>query len=90
MRVVALVVLVGLAGAWSYAQSGGADPAQPPRSYEERSGSFFGRRQHRNSRLPRPASSDCRRSPTPRASGGRPDATGGDGSGSASPRRLRG
>ena len=42
MRVVALVVLAGLGGALSYAQGGGADPARKPRSYEERSGSFFG------------------------------------------------
>jgi hypothetical protein len=41
-RVVALVVLGGLAGAVLYIESGGADPARRPSTYEERSGSFFG------------------------------------------------
>ena len=41
-RVAALLILGGLAGALLWIESGGADPARRPGSYEERTGSFFG------------------------------------------------
>jgi hypothetical protein len=41
-RIVPLLILGGLAGALLWIESGGADPARRPGSYEERSGSFFG------------------------------------------------